>query len=292
MASIAGISLTKLSTAQPARSAVAFYLFDASHESYRALIDTHWEGEIISGQRCVVVRSNVALGADSLVERAIEAAERFLDVVSVQCRDHLSIRAPLRENLLLLTVEGRNSVLHNDDAPMKLRAGPIEIVSIIDGKPVPRPAPTIPPWSSALRYYRLSQNSRDVYEAYRNMFLALEAQLDLICPKQPNEREKEWLRRSLTHISSAVDLPSVTPPGKDPIAHFIGTQYDNTRVRLFHAKHGVSLLPNHQLSYEHVTLRYRTLAAIVEAIIQKFMPLRMGGARFSTSIMKAQEPLL
>jgi hypothetical protein len=71
-----------------------------------------------------------------------------------------------------------------------------------------------------------------VFDAYRNMFLALEAVLDHIAPKKPGESETEWLGRAVTDAVQrhAADLAAfVRTSGKDPVEAFIGAHYAAVR---------------------------------------------------------------
>lgn len=87
-----------------------------------------------------------------------------------------------------------------------------------------------------------SQASQGVFDAYRNMFLALEPLLDHIAPKPRSEGETDWLQRALTDATQrhAVDLtPFVKTPGKHPVEAFIGAHNAAVRCAVFHAKSGI-----------------------------------------------------
>ena len=68
----------------------------------------------------------------------------------------------------------------------------------------PRPAalgtasdrPNALEWDESLRYFRLSQTTDDLFDAFRNLFLALESILSLKTPQKDSESESKWLARA------------------------------------------------------------------------------------------------
>ena len=65
------------------------------------------------------------------------------------------------------------------------------------GNIVPHPPYVPPQHHAAYRYLRYSEAASNVFDAYRNMFLALESALDHIASKQQGEGETDWLGRGL-----------------------------------------------------------------------------------------------
>jgi hypothetical protein len=144
---------------------------------------------------------------------------------------------------------------------------------------VPAPEPV---WTWAFRYYRLSQASRDIFEAYRNLFLSLEALLCLITPRWPSEREISWLKRALQHVAGMVQLARYVPQGTvDPVDHLIQTQYVNTRCRLFHAKFPDALLPCDELSSTEVLDAYMVLIELWRSISVSYLRVPSAGGGFT-----------
>jgi hypothetical protein len=89
-----------------------------------------------------------------------------------------------------------------------------------------------------LRFFRLSQVSDDLFEAFRNMYLAFELLLSSRYPKTQRS-ESDWLRASLSAASGDLLLQDLAPPGhSSPVDFVIDTIYGNARLPLFHAKDG------------------------------------------------------
>lgn len=57
-----------------------------------------------------------------------------------------------------------------------------------EGRLVEQPPPPPARWAPAMRYFRLAQAAQDVVDAYRNMFLALEALLSQEVQDGPGRR--------------------------------------------------------------------------------------------------------
>jgi hypothetical protein len=99
------------------------------------------------------------------------------------------------------------------------------------------PIKVVPQHHPGFRYYRLSQVSDDLFDAYRNMYLALELLLSTRYPKKGGE--EKWLKDSLTKVDKDLNLARFSPAGhSDPIKYFVSEIYNNARLPLFHAKNG------------------------------------------------------
>jgi hypothetical protein len=79
--------------------------------------------------------------------------------------------------------------------------------------------------------------SDDIFDAFRNMYLAFELLLSAKYPKG-KEREIEWLQVSLAAAAADLNLANLTPAGVDPVIHITDRVYSNARLPLFHAKDG------------------------------------------------------
>lgn len=90
-------------------------------------------------------------------------------------------------------------------------------------------------WNRALRYFRLSQASDDLFDAFRNSYLALEALLNELAPRQPGEKEGQWLERAIREAYKVVDTFNVL---SNPVsaANFYTDLWQSTRNYVFHAK--------------------------------------------------------
>jgi hypothetical protein len=60
----------------------------------------------------------------------------------------------------------------------------------------------------------MSEITDDLFDAFRNVYLALESLLNRLQPKTPGEREGPWLRRALTlvHETAGLETYLAAPP--------------------------------------------------------------------------------
>ena len=112
-----------------------------------------------------------------------------------------------------------------------------------DGTPVSAIPDPVIPWHESMRYFRLSQTTQDLFDAYRNLYLAVESLLSKIVPPIPGgsgkaEQEGRWLRRALDVIHpSIIDFSTYLPHSSlDPVSDIIDDLYVDTRSKLFHSK--------------------------------------------------------
>ena len=99
----------------------------------------------------------------------------------------------------------------------------------------PQPAPLHHP---GLRFFRLSQVSEDLFEAFRNIYLAFELFLSARYSKT-QRFESKWLQDSLSAASGDILLTDLAPQGHPaPVEFVINTIYNDARLPLFHAKDG------------------------------------------------------
>lgn len=96
-------------------------------------------------------------------------------------------------------------------------------------------------WYESLRYYRVSESSTDLYDSFRNLYLALEAMLSrAVPPIGKTERETVWLKRALREAAHKVDLGPYAPKSQEDAASDAIHQelYVDLRTAIFHAKTG------------------------------------------------------
>lgn len=124
------------------------------------------------------------------------------------------------------------------------------------------PSPPPPPSHPALRFYRLALVSDDLFDAYRNAYLALECLVSEASPKGANESELNWLKRVLADPLSA-GLPSgvVGPDTVDDI-------YRQGRLPTFHAKIGTTFYPPHVTERQSMQTRFDALMLLVNCLLQ------------------------
>ena len=155
------------------------------------------------------------------------------------------------------------------------------------GKPIPPPPSPKYTWHESYRYFRLSQATDDLFDAYRNLFLALESILSTIEPvkKKPSgkgwEPERDWLIRAIRTAASMVDLVRSVPAGTaDPEVYLFKDLYEDKRTALFHAKMNRPVFLPHEKSPDRVavTSSLSRLARLYLDLVYSHLKIQRGGS--------------
>jgi hypothetical protein len=259
-------------------SGIAFPLKDEPEIDYTwESQDARWQVELQRNHIYIAARSRYPQVYDNIVTSGLEQIQRCLDIVTVKKLDILVLDHPEINHIALFQRNGQTVLRHfsihtlgvetNVSVEVRDKNGNIKL-----SPPIPEPS-----WTWAFRYYRLSQASQYIFEAYRNLFLSLEALLNNVRPKLPRERERKWLKDALSIIATKVPLANYIQTTTDPIDYFMETQYKNIRCRLFHAKYPDALLPHEELNPTDVLVAYEVLLRLWRAIAETYFQVPRGG---------------
>jgi len=184
----------------------------------------------------------------------MNAAQEALDLWSMRGDTNLVIEAAESHHVAWWT-EGADIILRivavsDLGVAMSVRA----TVTDAQGREVPQSAPPAVQWHPSFRYFRLSQTTADLFDAYRNLYLALECLLATVVPMRlaptgkPAEGEGAWLGRGLNHVHQHLfDLTPYAHRGVagNPVQIVFDDLYTATRTALFHSKSGRPVLLPH-----------------------------------------------
>jgi hypothetical protein len=164
-----------------------------------------------------------------------------------------------------------------------------------EGNIVP-PAPVVPVHHIGFRFFRLAQVTDDLYDAYRNMYLAFEVLLSSRFPVIKGEREGEWLARGLEGASRDILLTDLVAAGTANVVQAVlDLIYYDARLPLFHAKEGREFYApqDSQANREVVATALRALTFIVTRMAETWFQTRRvgGGVYFGWIYRQATEQL-
>ncbi|EGQ9396034.1 hypothetical protein NMR63_002581 [Vibrio cholerae] len=237
-----------------------------------------WQVEFISGINDVAARTTQKLSREDVLILGFEQVQRALDILSVRKITSIITVDPTRNNVGVCSREGNLVLFHYalHDFSMGLS---LEVkMTDSEGNNIPTQKEPEPIWSESFRYYRLSQSSSDLFEAYRNLFLGFEALLNEVVPKKRKEREGVWFKRSLSVIHEKIDLTEhLAEAGQDPVAYIIKSQYKDIRCRLLHAKLPEATLPHSIVNPVEVKQAYEQLLRIWRHIAGHYFDIPNGG---------------
>lgn len=264
-------------------SGIGFNLNSPSRiSSIQKFDDEKWEIEIKEGHQSIIARCIDVLKDDEIIKSGFKFCQIAIDMISVTFAEEIYIPEPSRCYILLYNVKGVfhlkqiNSCYTTYDSSVTIE------VRDKNGNVKPQPKPPEPTWSPALRYYRLSQNSPSLYEAYRNLFLSFEYALTDLFPRRIiNGKPERWNERNryksaLVELDKIIPLKNYVPANEvDPAEYFCTAQYDNIRCKLFHAKSDpickieMNITPFEEFNPKNVQDAYENLMRLTKEILIK-----------------------
>jgi len=254
----------------------AFRLSEAAVEDATDIIGD-WTIEVRAGSEIVVARSTGGATYEEARDDALAAANKGLDFLCLRGATPMAIRHAGSEHIVWWSEDSQSVIRLLSIPTQTLHVGK---VTVTGGTPV---VPPPPEWHESARYFRLSQLTDDLFDSFRNVYLALESILDHIAPQRttpPLEREGEWFRRALTEAGTIVNLAGHAPKGSpDPVAALYDELYISTRNLIFHAKSTRAyLLPHSSPERRAVEETVRRAAYLYIALAEKVLHLRPPGS--------------
>jgi hypothetical protein len=199
---------------------------------------------------------SVAIGTNLIQE--------FLDLLSMTGKEDIASKDSSDEYIAWWIENSRNKISFVTTATLKFYAGDVEItVQVKDGNIIHQPK-SLPNYNIGFRFFRLAQVSDDLFDSFRNMYLAFEAFLSSIYPKGTGT-EIDWLKSSLTNSQNILQLQKLVPAGViTPIDYVVDTIYNKARLQLFHSKNGKPrLVPSEPRDRQIVATALSLLTKIV-----------------------------
>ncbi|HEX6438787.1 MAG TPA: hypothetical protein VF182_16740 [Candidatus Binatia bacterium] len=239
--------------------------------------------EVRRGQPNVVVRFTSTGDPATAFAHGHQFAQQGLDLMSVLGRQDALIQDAEDEHALWWTEADGLVVRLVSTTILELAVGSMTaVVHDKEGNVIPQATPQ-PRHHIGFRYYRLAQVTDDLFDAFRNMYLAFEALLSTQYPIAKGEREIDWLRRALSAGSATLPLGSLRiSPEADPVEYILDAVYKDTRLPLFHAKEGREYFPpqDSPTDREVVSRALGVLTHIVIGIANSWYDARRQGGGF------------
>jgi hypothetical protein len=170
------------------------------------------------------------------VERGSVLLEEGLDMVSMRLAIDVATRDATDEYFAWWVDGANKKIIAMVDTGVTTFSAKMT-VSVVGS--LPSPPKAAPLHHPGLRFFRRSLVADDLFDAFRNMYLAFEVFLSTRYPKPPQQNEKKWLLDALAAASADVQLVDLAPAGHaDPIGFLVEAIYVGGRLPLFHAKDG------------------------------------------------------
>lgn len=267
MATLAGVLISDKHS--PFDSGAAFLLSQKCTVNEVVRPQPHWEVEIRASSPYVVARGIGASNSADAFNTAHDIAQQGLDLLSISGKADLSIHNAIDECLIWWREDNLRILRVIIVAERYIKVGP-------GLGPQPLVLPII--YHESLRYFRLSQTTDDLYDAFRNMYLSFELLLEYIVPKT-DKTETQWLMRALNKVNATWPLSlAFTPRTSDIVQEIYDEIYRGVRIGIFHAKHNYPhLLPHNLQDRAKVNEGLKKLTRIVLLLAQNKLNARRGG---------------
>lgn len=278
--SYAGLSLRTKDGAPS--SGAAFELRDVAPSTRSVTVDG-WTTDVVQGSKVCVARGPGRSSFEDAFADGLVAANLGLDLICFMKSEKLIVDKRDEDNLVWWADANDPTAVRAAVTGILTTEFSVGEATIVvhdaDGNVVP-PVPGPPlTWHPSFRYYRVSQTTTNLHDAYRNAFLALECLLDHIEPQQQKEPEGVWFKRAMNAADQIVSIQSTLGGNDpDPVAAAVTEFYVDGRTAVAHSKASRTfILPENHESRE--TLR-RTLSRLGQyyiSLAQQALGVRRGG---------------
>ncbi len=255
-------------------------------------VDFKYEGFVVKADpahQLILCEFNGASNKDEAHSKAYSSIQKVLDILCLNSVATLITEKSDEEYFLWWNDDGKRKLYHHVTITQPMKIGPLEITSYDkDGNVVP-PVKVKQKYHHAFRYFRLSQASDDIYDAYRNMYLALEL---LISNELPFDKkkftERNWLKAFLLENYKPLQLNYWVGENEESGAGVLADEiYRLGRLPLFHAKEGREVyIPADNFDEKiQISKTLEKLSFIVKRIADSRFNVGRSGASISHSLM-------
>lgn len=218
---------------------------------------------------------------------AYEIAEKVLDMLSVQSFAKSELDDPLRDYALWFRHNGITTLRCVSTARLGVRMRSAMEVRTPSGEPRAQPPSAPLGWHTSFAYFRRSQITDELHDAYRYLFLALEALLSEVYPWQSSAGETRWLQDALRHVVEGYNISLsefLAAPGGNPYRRFLKEQYNARRCALFHSKaREGATIPGDILTRAELAAATQRLGRLYMRLAQLITGVMFGGSAMSTA---------
>lgn len=253
-----------------------------------------WVTTVVQRHNFVVTCGpSTASGFDSTFAEALTAANRGLDYMSVRGQADCAIRDATDDCLVWWPDSALGGTVMRCRAiqTMGFTLSATATARDAAGNVLPSPPPPTAMANDVFRFVRMCRTSDDLFDSYRNLFLAFECLLSDIRPRQRKPRrwpgfrrikangrwesEKRWFMDALSEADQLVPLSSLTPQGIQNHGRWIYRWiYSAQRSALVHAKQGQNqnyLLPQDESRRAELIASLGKLSDYTKKLIEKHL---------------------
>ena len=250
---------------------IIFFLKKISNFNFESPIlleNSEWHVGIVEGSKAIYASTNNKLETiDLFYNCAYLAVQRFLDKAILIKKPAMSVEND-KDKQISLYISSEDNYKTLNIFAKNFQKFEIELkVEARDNKGnlIP-PKFAINDYKPSVRYFRMSQLSEGLLDAYRYLYLAVESALNDFHPIKSGEREREWIGRAVKLANSKSKNPLIYDQYSGIDEYFMQYHYKQFRLKLFHSKKEI-LLP---LDYYNLTEIYNAYVDLFEICAMVF----------------------
>jgi hypothetical protein len=244
------------------------------------------EAQVASGSKGVRIEGlDTSGGLDELPALARDCANRALDLMAVRSAGSYAL-ADQAMPLICWTSGPRPTIRITREAHQTFAFS--LALAVAPGALAGQPSTE---WHDSMRYFRMSQTTTDLFDAFRNLYLALESVLSTITPVQirPNGRpegEGAWTKRALVETARLLQSADSAltfdrylrrPTTGDGTDLVFADLYQAARTSVFHAKNGRDFaLPQNQRNRQQIAGALARYALLYTDLAEHVLGVRFG----------------
>lgn len=279
-------------------SGAAFLLAQKCDISEVVCLNSGWEIEVRESCPYVVARIKGASSASDAFNNGHEAIQQGLDLLAITGKADLSLRNASDEYLTWWREKSIQvlRIVTVTKLPVTTGIPTVVVTDVVtdkDNDVIPQPPAPKLIYHESLRYFRLSQVTDDLFDAFRNMYLAFELLLEYVVLKGENEGEGKWLKRALNSVNDTVPLSRVySSTNPNIVLDIYNSIYKSIRCSIFHAKNQSRLLPQDLADRKRVSESLDRLTRIVLLLTEHWLHARRpSGGMFYAAFNKMTMPV-
>lgn len=232
------------------------------------LENSEWNVGVVEGSKAIYASTKNKLEAiDMYYNCSYLAVQRFLDKAVLIRKPAMSVENDKNKQISLLISSEDNYKTLNIFAKdfQKFEVNIKVEARDMNGNLIPPKSP-ISDYKPSVRYFRMSQLSESLLDAYRYLYLAVESALNDFHPKKSKQGEKEWIGTAVILANSKSKNPLLYEKYTGIDEYFKNYHYEQFRLKLFHSKKEI-LLP---LDYYDLTEIYNAYIDLFEICAMVF----------------------
>lgn len=232
------------------KKTIVYFLKRTSHLDFNSNINidnSEWFIGVVKGSKAIYASTKNNLNTtDTYYSHSYLAVQRFLDMAILIEKPAMALENDKDKQVSLFISNDHNKSILSIFAKdfQKFEMSLMLEVRDLEGNLVPQKFP-LNEYKPSVRYFRMSQLSESLLDAYRYLYLSVESALNDFCLKIKKDKEIEWICKAVNLANSKSKSPLSYKQYSTIGDYFIDYHYKKFRLKLFHSKEEILLPLDH-----------------------------------------------